>query len=433
MTLSKKTVSEMRPRIKVVGIGNGGISAVNHMITYGMQGLEFFVVHSDKQVLHLSKAQNRIHIGERLCQGLDAFGNPECGQKAAEEAKDILMEKLSGAEVVFLTVSMGGSTGTGAAPIVAKYAKEVGALTIGVVTKPFSFEGRRRQNQAEAGIINLKEYTDAVIIIPDDRLLQMIDRRTSMHDAFHFADDVMCYGVQGISDLLVAPGLINPDFEDVKTILTNAGSALIGIGTGKGKYGAQAAVEAAIKNPLMEASVEDARSVLFNITGGKDLSMFDVMEATKILTEAVAEGAHIVYGAIVDNRLEKDEYHVTLVAVNNNDIFDLMDASKRKVCANCKEEYFEGDKYCRYCGAPMGKPDYIGGIMPPLYGPPPINRVHKCVKCGYSWETRRMIDKGRYCPKCGGDAPAIVSEDDELPPWMKKTLNHSQGNSEEEC
>ena len=420
MTLSKKPVSEIRPRIKVVGIGGGGINSVNHMIACGMQGVEFFVVHSDKQALLLSKAQNRIHIGEKLCQGLDAFGSPECGQKAAEEAKDILMEKLSGAEVVFLTVSMGGSTGTGAAPIVARYAKEVGALTIGVATKPFSFEGKRRQNQAEAGIVNLKEYTDVVIIIPDDRLLQAIDRRTSMHDAFLFADDVMRYGVQGISDLLVAPGLINPDFEDVKTIMTNAGSALIGIGTGKGKHGAQAAMETAIKNPLMEASIEDARSVLFNITGGKDLSMIDVMEASKIITEAVDEDAHIIFGAITDNKLDSDEYRVTLVAVNNNEIFDLMDASKRKVCANCKEEYYEGDKYCRYCGAQMGKPDYIGGIMPPLYGPPPINRIHKCVKCGYSWATRRMIDKGRYCPKCGGDAPATISEDDEIPPWMKR-------------
>ncbi len=419
MTVSITPRPEILPKIKVIGVSVGGINAVNHMITCGVQGVEYFVVHSDEQALLLSKAQNRIHIGEKLCQGLDAFGNPECGQIAAEEAKEILMEKLRGADMVFLTVSMGGCTGTGAAPIVAKYAKEVGALTIGVVTKPFSFEGKRRQSRAEAGIINLKEYTDAMIIIPDDRLLQTMDRRMSMEDAFHVADDIMRYGVQGITDLLVAPALVDADFEDVKTVLTNAGGSLIGIGTGKGEHAARDAMEAAIKNPLMEASIESANCVLLNITGGWEMAMSGVMEATKILTEAADEGAHIVYGAIVDNRLEKDEHHVTLVAVNNNDIFDLMNASKRKVCANCKEEYFEGDKYCRFCGAPMGQPDYVQGIRPPLYGPPPINQVHKCVKCGYSWASRRMIDKGRYCPKCGGDAPATVSEFD-IPPWMKR-------------
>jgi cell division protein FtsZ len=304
-------------KIKVVGVGGGGNNAVNRMITSGLQGVEFIAINCDAQALLLSKAQNRIQIGEKLTKGLGAGANPEIGQKAAEESREILTEQLRGADMVFVTAGMGGGTGTGAAPIVAECAREAGALTVGVVTKPFSFEGKRRMNQAEAGIVNLKDRVDTLITIPNDRLLQVIDRRTSMIDAFRIADDVLRQGVQGISDLISVPGLINADFADVKTIMSNAGSALMGIGTAKGENGAVAAAEAAIKSPLLEASIEGARGVLFNITGGKDLSLFDVTEASNIITEAVDPDANIIFGAVIDEKLD-DEIRVTVIATGFN-------------------------------------------------------------------------------------------------------------------
>ena len=304
-------------KIKVVGVGGGGNNAVNRMITSGLQGVEFIAINCDAQALLLSKAQNRIQIGEKLTKGLGAGANPEIGQKAAEESREILIEQLRGADMVFVTAGMGGGTGTGAAPIVAECAREAGALTVGVVTKPFSFEGKRRMNQAEAGIVNLKDRVDTLITIPNDRLLQVIDRRTSMIDAFRIADDVLRQGVQGISDLISVPGLINADFADVKTIMSNAGSALMGIGTAKGENGAVAAAEAAIKSPLLEASIEGARGVLFNITGGKDLSLFDVTEASNIITEAVDPDANIIFGAVIDEKLD-DEIRVTVIATGFN-------------------------------------------------------------------------------------------------------------------
>jgi len=304
-------------KIKVVGVGGGGNNAVNRMIISGLQGVDFIAINCDAQALLLSKAQNRIQIGEKLTKGLGAGANPEIGQKAAEESREILIEQLRGADMVFVTAGMGGGTGTGAAPIVAECAREAGALTVGVVTKPFSFEGKRRMNQAEAGIVNLKDRVDTLITIPNDRLLQVIDRRTSMMDAFRIADDVLRQGVQGISDLISVPGLINADFADVKTIMSNAGSALMGIGTAKGESGAKAAAEAAIKSPLLEASIDGARGVLFNITGGKDLSLFDVTEASNIITEAVDPDANIIFGAVIDEKLD-DEIRVTVIATGFN-------------------------------------------------------------------------------------------------------------------
>lgn len=308
---------ETLAKIKVVGVGGGGNNAVNRMITSGLRGVDFIAINTDAQALILSKAQNRIQIGEKLTKGLGAGANPEIGQKAAEESRELLIEQLRGADMVFVTAGMGGGTGTGAAPIVAECAREAGALTVGVVTKPFSFEGKRRMNQADAGIINLKERVDTLITIPNDRLLQVIDRRTSMLDAFRIADDVLRQGVQGISDLISVPGLINADFADVKTIMSNAGSALMGIGTAKGDNGAVAAAEAAIKSPLLEASIEGARGVLFNITGGKDLSLFDVTEASNIITEAVDPEANIIFGAVIDENLD-DEIRVTVIATGFN-------------------------------------------------------------------------------------------------------------------
>ncbi|HBX75353.1 MAG TPA: cell division protein FtsZ [Acidaminococcaceae bacterium] len=308
---------ETLAKIKVVGVGGGGNNAVNRMITSGLQGVDFIAVNCDAQALLLSKAQNRIQIGEKLTKGLGAGANPEIGQKAAEESREVLIEQLRGADMVFVTAGMGGGTGTGAAPIVAECAREAGALTVGVVTKPFSFEGKRRMNQAEAGIVNLKDRVDTLITIPNDRLLQVIDRRTSMLDAFRIADDVLRQGVQGISDLISVPGLINADFADVKTIMSNAGSALMGIGTAKGENGAVEAAEAAIKSPLLEASIEGARGVLFNITGGKDLTLFDVTEASNIITEAVDPDANIIFGAVIDEKLD-DEIRVTVIATGFN-------------------------------------------------------------------------------------------------------------------
>ena len=314
---SSGIVPETLAKIKVVGVGGGGNNAVNRMIVAGLQGVDFISVNCDAQALLLSKAQNRIQIGEKLTKGLGAGANPEIGQKAAEESREIIIEQLRGADMVFVTAGMGGGTGTGAAPIVAECAREAGALTVGVVTKPFSFEGKRRMNQAEAGIVTLKERVDTLITIPNDRLLQVIDRRTSMIDAFRIADDVLRQGVQGISDLISVPGLINADFADVKTIMSNAGSALMGIGTATGDNGAVAAAEAAIKSPLLEASIEGARGVLFNITGGKDLSLFDVTEASNIITEAVDPDANISFGAVIDEKLD-GEIRVTVIATGFN-------------------------------------------------------------------------------------------------------------------
>ena len=306
-------VNEYIAKIKVIGIGGAGNNAVNRMITAGVKGVEFIAVNCDAQALMLSKAETRIQIGEKLTKGLGAGANPEIGEKAAEESREQIMEVLKGADMVFVTAGMGGGTGTGAAHVVAECAKEVGALTVGVVTKPFMFEGKRRMNQALSGIESLKAKVDTLITIPNDKLLQVIDRRTSMLDAFRIADDVLRQGVQGISDLIGVPGLINADFADVRTIMSNAGSALMGIGTAKGEGGAMAAAEAAIKSPLLEASIDGAQGVLFNITGGKDLSLFDVSEASNIITEAVDPNANIIFGAVIDESLE-DEIRVTVIA-----------------------------------------------------------------------------------------------------------------------
>lgn len=304
---------ETLANIKVIGVGGGGNNAVNRMITAGVKGVEFIAVNCDAQALLLSKAEKRIQIGEKLTKGLGAGANPEIGEKAAEESREQIIEVLKGADMVFVTAGMGGGTGTGAAHVVAECAKELGSLTVGVVTKPFCFEGKRRMNQAENGIVNLKAKVDTLITIPNDRLLQVIDRRTSMLDAFRIADDVLRQGVQGISDLIAVPGLINADFADVKTIMSNAGSALMGIGVAKGEGGVRAAVEAAIKSPLLEASIDGAQGVLYHITGGRELSLFDVTDASNIITEAADPNANIIFGAGIDESLE-DEIRVTVIA-----------------------------------------------------------------------------------------------------------------------
>jgi len=301
-------------KIKVIGVGGGGSNAINRMISAGLKGVEFIAVNTDAQALLHSMAPKRMQIGEKLTRGLGAGARPEIGEKAAQESRDEILEALSGADMVFITAGMGGGTGTGAAPIVAECAREVGALTVGVVTKPFGFEGRNRSKKADSGIMNLKEHVDTIITIPNDRLLQVVDKKTPITEAFRIADDVLRQGVQGISDLIAVPGLINLDFADVKSIMSNAGSALMGIGEGKGENAAVLAAKAAIDSPLLETSIQGARGVLLNITGAAEaLSMFEVNEASVTIQEAANVDANIIFGAALDDSMG-DTVRVTVIA-----------------------------------------------------------------------------------------------------------------------
>jgi cell division protein FtsZ len=301
-------------KIKVIGIGGGGCNAINSMISVTqIAGVDFIGVNTDAQALMTCQSQTKVQIGEQLTRGLGAGGNPEVGHQAAEESKEKLKEYLKDADMVFLTCGEGGGTGTGATPIIAELAKEQGTLTVAVVTKPFQFEGARRMVNAEEGILNLKDKVDTLIVIPNQRLLDVVDRKMSLIDAFHVADSVLGQGVQGISDLITMPGLINVDFADVRTIMTSAGSALMGIGTGVGENRAATAARTAIASPLLEISIEGAKGVLFNITGGPDLTMAEVDEAAKQIASAVDPDANIIFGAtIADNMV--DQVKITVVA-----------------------------------------------------------------------------------------------------------------------
>lgn len=301
-------------KIKVIGVGGGGSNAINRMISSGLKGVEFIAVNTDAQALLHSMAPKRIQIGAKLTRGLGAGARPEIGEKAAQESRDELIEALKGADMVFVTAGMGGGTGTGAAPVVAECSREIGALTVGVVTKPFAFEGRQRFRKADSGIDNLRQHVDTIITIPNDRLLQVVDKKTPIMEAFRIADDVLRQGVKGISDLIAVPGLINLDFADVKSVMSNAGAALMGIGEGTGENAAVNAVKAAIDSPLLETSIEGARGVLLNITGASEnLSMFEVNEASVTIKEAVNEEANIIFGAAIDDTLG-DVVRVTVIA-----------------------------------------------------------------------------------------------------------------------
>lgn len=304
---------EQFANIRVIGVGGGGNNAVNRMIAAGLRGVEFIAVNTDAQALGGSLATTRLQIGAKLTKGLGAGADPDVGLRAAEESRDEIANALRGSDMVFVTAGMGGGTGTGAAPIVAEIAKEMGALTVGVVTRPFTFEGRKRQLQAEKGIAGLKGKVDTLITIPNDRLLQVVDKKTSIVDAFRIADDVLRQGVQGISDLIFVPGLINLDFADIRTIMAETGSALMGIGSGKGEGRAAEAARAAISSPLLETSIEGARGVLLNITGGADLGLLEVNEAAEIIAQAADPEANIIFGAVIDESIE-DEIRVTVIA-----------------------------------------------------------------------------------------------------------------------
>ncbi|CAM4344443.1 cell division protein FtsZ [Saccharibacillus endophyticus] len=304
---------ESLARIKVIGVGGGGSNAVNRMIENGVQGVEFITVNTDAQALHLAKSEHKLQIGDKLTRGLGAGANPDVGKKAAEESRELISNTLKGADMVFVTAGMGGGTGTGAAPVIAEIARECGALTVGVVTRPFTFEGRKRAGQAELGIEALKEKVDTLIVIPNDRLLEIVDKKTPMLEAFREADNVLRQAVQGISDLIAVPGLINLDFADVKTIMTERGSALMGIGEAAGENRAADAARKAIMSPLLETSIEGARGVIMNITGGSNLSLYEVNEAAEIVIEASDPEVNMIFGAIIDENM-KEEIKVTVIA-----------------------------------------------------------------------------------------------------------------------
>ncbi len=313
MDSNQNTYTEAFARIKVIGVGGGGSNAVDRMMAEGIKGVEFITVNTDAQALMLSKAPSRVRLGDKLTRGLGAGGNPEIGRKSAEESADELYAALKGSDMVFITAGMGGGTGTGAAPIVAQIAKESGALTIGVVTRPFTFEGSRRMQSAEEGINKLKEHADTLIAIPNDRLLQLADKRASLQDTFRLADGVLHQGIQGISELITTPGLINLDFADVKTIMSEGGAALMAVGVGEGDERARKAAEAAISSELLDITIDGARGVLFNVTGGSDLTLFEVNQAAAIIRETTHPDVNMIFGAVVDPNMG-DEIRVTVIA-----------------------------------------------------------------------------------------------------------------------
>ncbi|MGQ9681103.1 MAG: cell division protein FtsZ [Anaerolineae bacterium] len=311
--LQDMPAGESFAQIKVVGVGGGGSNAVNRMIEAGLRGVEFIGVNTDAQALMLSNAPVRVRIGDKLTKGLGAGGDPAVGAKAAEESSDELAQALEGSDMVFVTCGMGGGTGTGAAPVIARIAKETGALTVGVVTKPFGFEGSRRLNMAEQGLAALRKEVDTLIVIPNDRLLQIVDRKASVRDAFRIADDVLRQGIQGISELITVPGLINLDFADVRAIMSHGGSALMAVGKAAGENRAAEAAQRAISNALLDVTIDGARGVLFNVRGGADLTLFEVTEAAEIIKRTTHPEANIIFGAVIDDDMG-DDLQITVIA-----------------------------------------------------------------------------------------------------------------------
>lgn len=323
--IDKIAKNENTANIKVVGVGGAGSNAVNRMIASGLNGIEFWTCNTDHQALELSVAKNRLQIGTKITRGLGAGGNPTVGQKAAEESREEIARALDGADMVFIAAGMGGGTGTGAAPIVAEVAKELGALTVGVVTRPFLFEGRRRSNQAETGIAEVKSKVDTLIVIPNQRLLEVVDHRASMQEAFMEADRVLMQGVQGISDIITVPGLINVDFADVKAIMSSAGSALMGVGRATGEGRSVEAARNAINSPLLETTIDGASGVIFSVTGGPDLTLHEVQEAANVIYSAVSDDANIIFGSVLDDRLH-GEVVITVIATG----FDMVNQSQSR-------------------------------------------------------------------------------------------------------
>ncbi len=374
--------------IKVVGIGGGGVNAVNRMIEQGLKGVEFIAINTDAQALLMSDADVKLDVGRDSTRGLGAGADPEVGRKAAEDAKDEIEELLRGADMVFVTAGEGGGTGTGGAPVVATIARKLGALTVGVVTRPFSFEGKRRSNQAEAGIQSLRESCDTLIVIPNDRLLQMGDAQVSLMDAFRSADEVLLNGVQGITDLITTPGLINVDFADVKGIMSGAGTALMGIGSARGDGRALKAAEIAINSPLLEASMEGAQGVLMSIAGGSDLGLFEINEAASLVQDAAHADANIIFGTVIDDSLG-DEVRVTVIAAG----FDAAGPSRKPVVGAAG------------AAGPAISPGAAGKLSSSLFDP--IDAVS--VPVPTNGATVRI----------GGDDGGIADDDVDVPPFMR--------------
>jgi len=374
--------------IKVVGIGGGGVNAVNRMIEQGLKGVEFIAINTDAQALLMSDADVKLDVGRDSTRGLGAGADPEVGRKAAEDAKDEIEELLRGADMVFVTAGEGGGTGTGGAPVVATIARKLGALTVGVVTRPFSFEGKRRSNQAEAGIQALRESCDTLIVIPNDRLLQMGDAQVSLMDAFRSADEVLLNGVQGITDLITTPGLINVDFADVKGIMSGAGTALMGIGSARGDGRALKAAEIAINSPLLEASMEGAQGVLMSIAGGSDLGLFEINEAASLVQDAAHVEANIIFGTVIDDSLG-DEVRVTVIAAG----FDAAGPSRKPVVGAAG------------AAGPSISPGASGKLSSSLFDP--IDAVSVAVPTNGA--TVRI----------GGDDGGIADDDVDVPPFMR--------------
>ncbi len=331
--MNRASQTESFAKIRVVGVGGGGSNAVNRMITEGMSGVDFVAVNTDAQALMLSDAPVRVRIGDKLTRGLGVGGNPEMGHEAAEESVDELYEILEGSDMVFITAGMGGGTGTGASPVIARVAKEVDALSIGVVTRPFSWEGSVRAKAAQQGIERLKEQVDTLIVIPNDRLLEITDKRVTLQNAFSLADDVLRQGIQGISELITVPGLINLDFADVRTIMAEGGAALMAVGRASGEERAVEAAEQAISSQLLDVTIDGARGILFNVTGGADLSLYEVNEAASIIKQTAHPDVNLIFGAVVDQEME-DEIRITVIATG----FDQTGSRSRSVRTSTQHE-----------------------------------------------------------------------------------------------
>ena len=358
-------------RIKVVGIGGGGGNAIGRMMSHGIKGVSFLAINTDVQALHNSKASEKVHIGKVLTRGLGAGMNPEIGRQAAEENKDEIEKALKGSDMVFLTCGLGGGTGTGAIPLVAELAREVGALTVAVVTRPFSFEGAQRSRIAEEGLAELKNKVDTLIVIPNDRLLHIIDKKISLLNAFAIVDDVLRQGVQGISDLIVYPGIINLDFADIKTIMENAGPAIMGIGRASGEDRAVQAAKAAISSPLLEFSIEGAKGILFNVTGGPDIGMVEISEAAKAITESSDPDAKVIFGAVVDEKAKKGEIKITVIATGfdqglDNKVNQLSLEEERKIPPTIEVETKKGRKESKKKDKEGGKENDYNNFSPEL-------------------------------------------------------------------
>jgi cell division protein FtsZ len=405
------TPGENFAQIKVVGVGGGGSNAVNRMITEGLGGVEFIVVNTDNQALMLSKAKTRVRIGDKLTRGLGAGGNPEIGRKAAEESADELYEVLRGADMVFIASGMGGGTGTGASPVVAQIAKELGALTIGVVTRPFTFEGARRQGQAESGIEGLKSQVDTLIVIPNDRLLQIADKRASLQTAFSLADDVLRQGIQGISELITVPALINLDFADVRTIMSEGGAALMAVGRATGDDRARRAAEAAISSALLDVTIDGARGILFNITSGTDLSLYEVNEAAAIIKESAHPEVNLIFGAQVDESMG-DEVRITVIATG----FETSRVA-RKLDQQPAFRPQRDQTQTNYRSQPAQQPAPRANYNPPAAPPPPREQAP---------EPPAAPPREQPRPNQENFSHRVYEEDNiEIPTFIRRRLNNS--------